>query len=707
MEKKVIKVKFKKPFSIFVVTLLLVSPILVLVGLRIPQVSAPLPTSPPADRPSVFFCSENVSFCTEDNPIVAEVGDSISVALVGFNFTNKNVTDPEHPQVPRSLGNLMGFDVQMSWDPAILELVDYTVATPVEDYPDPVSPSPYPGIMHYPVLEFANITDENDNITNAETGTMAWFSYIAYPPATPFKGDGTFFTMTFNVINPGASALKLNSVALADQSGYKLLWYQYDGRFHTPGAPEANFTFWPDVGVANKTVIFNASDSYSSVNFTIDNYKWDFGDGNSTSVSDSIVHHTYDAIGDYTVSLRVTDQYGTVSSPKAMSLSVVEKRDVKVTDVVIEAVNVLVNRTVGINVTVRNDGRADENFTVTAYYNASEVNFADISTTNWIKIAEKNVSLTKNKDAIVQLVWNTTGVLNATGVPKPNATCYVMANATFVPYEMDTTDNNKISTDPVFILSEPLHDIAVKQIQFGWEKEGAFYDPVLDGEATTVQITIQNAGTENETSVSITLYRNESTWENWTQSLSYGEKRQLVMQEKVSMGYYNISVEATIADDINLENNLANGILHVIELPGLNFTYTPNPAYVNKTVTFDASGSHTTEPNSIITNYKWEMWAPSGGAPEDTFSGATKTNTTYNFTQTGRWRVILYIKDSYGIEYDRTRPATSAYRLEMAIDVKAPSGFPIEYVILIVVIVVAIVAAVVALRIRRRRRQSK
>jgi PKD repeat protein len=298
------------------------------------------------------------------------------------------------------------------------------------------------------VLEFANITDENDDIPGAESGTMAWFSYVAYPPADRFNGDGTFFNMTFNVIGLGASALKLNSVGLADESGAKLLWHQYDGRFSTPGAPIADFTFWPDVGVVNRSVIFNASASYSPVDLAIDNYKWDFGDGNITSVSDPIVHHTYDATRDYTVSLKVTDSEGIISSPKTVDLTIVEKRNVKITNIEIEAFDVRVNTTVGLNITVTNDGRADENFTVTAYYNASEVNFADVSATNWIKIGEKNVSLTRNTLAILHLVWNTTGV------PEVDASYYVMANTTFVPYEMNTTDNTKISAVPVFIIPE-------------------------------------------------------------------------------------------------------------------------------------------------------------------------------------------------------------------------------------------------------------
>jgi len=63
-----------------------------------------------------------------------------------------------------------------------------------------------------------------------------------------------------------------------------------------------------------ETVIFNASASEPGWNGTDDipivNYTWDFGNGNTTTVTDPIICHTYNAAGTYTVTLTVKDAAG-------------------------------------------------------------------------------------------------------------------------------------------------------------------------------------------------------------------------------------------------------------------------------------------------------------------------------------------------------------------------------------------------------------
>lgn len=678
----------KKLLSVIIATLLFINSIIVFAGLKIPQVSAPLPTSPPEDWPSVFFCNENVAFCTLEQPIVADVGESVSIALVVFNLTDNQVTDPLVPTVKRSLGNLTGFDVQFSWNPQILNLTSYIVTVPVESYPNPVSPSPYAGILHEPVMELALDI-------NATMGT-AWIGYSSYYPVVPFNGNGTIITMSFNVTGRGATDLKLTSVALSDQNGRPLLWYQYDGHFHTPGAPVANFTFWPDVGVVNKTVIFDASASYSPLGLDIVNYTWDFGDGNITTVDVPIIDHTYSSVGTYTVSLKVTDSEGTNSTDVTSTLSVVEKRNVKITGVVPGAEKVLVNRTINVNVAVKNDGRADENCTVTAYYNASSVDLTDLSATNWVKIDEKtNVTLTLTKpEVVVQLTWNTTDVT-------PDTFYYIMANVTNVPYEADLEDNIGVSSKLVLVLSNPIRDIVVTKFLYGFES-GIFYHPVLKGETATVAITILNNGTEPETNINVTLYRNETIWNSWTLNLTYGATATVKYGEVLPENFYNITVEAKISADDNEQNNYGTAILRVITPPQLNFTY-PKPIYKNQTVTITAAESHHTEPDATITNYEWEIWAPGATAPQKTFSG--NESITYTFGEVGHWRVILKVTDSFGITYDTARPFTSAYRLEATVIVESEPGFPFEYMIAIIIIV--IVAAVVTLVYLGRRRRKE
>ena len=169
----------------------------------------------PSNWPAVFFCNGTV--CNET--FIGEVGNTITIALVAFNLTDNIITDPENPLATCPLGNLIGFDIQMSWDPTILQYVDHTVTVPVEDYPNPVASSPYAGILHADEMELKNVVDESGNIPNAEPGTMAWFVYVTLSGDPVFNGNGTFFTMTFNVIESGSSPLELTNVDLAGAGG--------------------------------------------------------------------------------------------------------------------------------------------------------------------------------------------------------------------------------------------------------------------------------------------------------------------------------------------------------------------------------------------------------------------------------------------------------------------------------------------------------
>ena len=75
--------------------------------------------------------------------------------------------------------------------------------------------------------------------------------------------------------------------------------------------PIASFTYSPEKPLVNETVTFNASDSKDRDGF-IANYEWDFGDeGNATG---KIVMHSYSSVGDYTVTLTVTDDDGATNS---------------------------------------------------------------------------------------------------------------------------------------------------------------------------------------------------------------------------------------------------------------------------------------------------------------------------------------------------------------------------------------------------------
>ena len=74
--------------------------------------------------------------------------------------------------------------------------------------------------------------------------------------------------------------------------------------------PVANFTYLPEFPSLGMIVTFNASASYY-LDGVIDNYRWDFGDGNTTIITDPVITHTFAATGTYVINLTVTsnDQF--------------------------------------------------------------------------------------------------------------------------------------------------------------------------------------------------------------------------------------------------------------------------------------------------------------------------------------------------------------------------------------------------------------
>lgn len=79
--------------------------------------------------------------------------------------------------------------------------------------------------------------------------------------------------------------------------------------------PVAIFTWSPLEPLPHMPVTFNASKSYSPrINGSIVSYFWNFGDTNITTTPNSIIVHMYANPGNYTVILKVTDDYGYTNS---------------------------------------------------------------------------------------------------------------------------------------------------------------------------------------------------------------------------------------------------------------------------------------------------------------------------------------------------------------------------------------------------------
>jgi PKD repeat protein len=86
---------------------------------------------------------------------------------------------------------------------------------------------------------------------------------------------------------------------------------EYFQQLDIKSPPIASFSYYPENPIVNETITFNASNSTDS-DGTIENYEWDFGDGEIAE--GEIVIHSYSSAKNYTVKLTVTDNEGATNS---------------------------------------------------------------------------------------------------------------------------------------------------------------------------------------------------------------------------------------------------------------------------------------------------------------------------------------------------------------------------------------------------------
>ena len=130
------------------------------------------------------FASESERAVVRVIPEVVELGPE---NVTGQTFSIAVVVE--------NMRYLVGVDIEFRYDPAYFDYVSHTLTMPVEDFPDPIPPSPYPGTLHNPPLPLV------DQITPSTGNYWAAFATLGGPS---FNGSGTVFVMTLRVRNQPA-----------------------------------------------------------------------------------------------------------------------------------------------------------------------------------------------------------------------------------------------------------------------------------------------------------------------------------------------------------------------------------------------------------------------------------------------------------------------------------------------------------------------
>jgi len=134
----------------------------------------------------------------------------------------------------------------------------------------------------------------------------------------PGPADASYnWTILFNQF--GLFMLKVNVSCVDTQTVHR--WLMNFTTVEVYDIPHVEFSTHGKA-YANQTVVFNATDSHAcGPGGAIVCYEWDFGDGTSITSGDPVVVHEFSIVGNYTVSLNVTDNRG-LSSTTATNLRI-------------------------------------------------------------------------------------------------------------------------------------------------------------------------------------------------------------------------------------------------------------------------------------------------------------------------------------------------------------------------------------------------
>lgn len=139
-------------------------------------------------------------------------------------------------------------------------------------------------------------------------------------------GDGTTGAGQFVTHQYRAVGTYPVSLTVTDQRGAQATLIQAVTIVAGDPPPTFTITFSPTEPLPGQTVFFNASAARAAPGRTLVDYFWDFGDG--TTASGVSVSHAYPVLGTYVVTLKVTDDAGSVTVvTQSVPVGIVEEEE--------------------------------------------------------------------------------------------------------------------------------------------------------------------------------------------------------------------------------------------------------------------------------------------------------------------------------------------------------------------------------------------
>lgn len=384
--------------------------------------------------------------------------------------------------------------------------------------------------------------------------------------------------------------------------------------------PVAKFAYAPKVPFINQTVTFDASASYDP-DGTILVYRWDFGDGTSpVSLPDKTTTHAYSAVGNYTVTLTVTDNQPLQGNTSAK----VTVDWYPTADFTYTPPRPLVNQTVTFNASA---SKSSIGTIVSYYWDFGDGNTANVSasTTTHAYSTVGNYSATLTVTDSYGFSGNCTKSIAVVKTPVAdftftpaypkvgetvtfNATMSKPDGGTIINYYWDFGDGQNTTgvvvahayaTYGSFTVtlnitdSEGLSNATQKQVNVRQNPTASFtYTPNLPYVNQTVTLDASASQPNGGTIISY-------VWDFGDGSTGAG-----AIVHHAYAGYGTHYVNLTVTDSEQLSNTSIQSIRVVIG-PVANFTHTPVYPAMNTSILFNASQSF--DPDGSIVAYAWDF----------------------------------------------------------------------------------------------------
>ena len=499
------------------------------------------------------------------------------------------------------------------------------------------------------------------------------------------SGTGVLATITFEVIDTGDCTIKPYDTGLigidlgppADtydiphSVGSSKFYTTYPVAVEIEAEPYTNYFYTPNPTqtghpVVNEPLLFNGSACYDpdqsykgQTGSGIVSYRWDFGDGNVTTVSDPVLTHVYAENRTHVGSLTVTDDDGETDE-ETFSVDV-RLHDIRILNVTATPAEVHPGGIVNINVTVLNEGTMSAYFNVSVYYDDSLIRM-ELFKQVWLNPQsgvprirpflepEENATMSWNPDPISKefepLAWNTTGVAPGTYTIKAHVYLVDQAhtNETLDGIEEDLADNTFTDCQAT-ILS---HNIAITDVT-------ASPDKVSVGHTVYINVTVTNEGDFTE-SFDVTTYYDATAIDTQPVTDLAAEGKTTLEFEwdttDVDVGEYTIRAEASeVVNETRTDDNAKTfGVVRVRQpgAPTADFTYSPDEPPVidiDEEVTFNASAS--ADDDGHIVSYAWAFGDDTTAIYVEGENLTAIANHTY--TVSGEYRVTLNVTDNDGL----------------------------------------------------------